>query len=416
MSETAPLEEPLAYHAAVRDYLQREEPEVWQWYALNRVRAEHAEANRFELLKKTYRVDRGSQSDLYRIADEVAGRVAPGVAVTVYHAQQPAGLNASLAYLPGEAHVVLHGPVAEKLNEAELRALFAHELGHVMLYERWEGELLIASQVLSAMTHDRRAAAAHFATARLFDLYTEVFCDRVALRVIGDPHDVVSMLVKISTGLDRVDPEGYLKQAEEILGRSPAAASEGLTHPEAYLRAHVLKLWQEQPAEAAQRLAELIEGQPPLDELDFIAQQRLHAWTRSLLDAFFEPAWARTDLLLSHGRLFFDDYQPPPLASASPKSAASDSRLGALQTPVAEAHASVQDYCCYVLLDFASADRELETAPLAHALDIAARLGLEKRMGEIAAKELRLRKKQLEQIAADRERLIADAAKLGTSP
>lgn len=403
-------DEPLPFHSAVREFLQREEREVWQWYASNRVRAEHAEATRFELLKKTYRVDRGGEGELYRIADDVAMIVSPDVAVTIYHAQQPEGLNASLAYLPGEAHIVLHGAIAEKLNEQELRALFAHELGHVMLYEQWNGELLIASQVLAAMTHDRNAAAPHFATARLFDLYTEVFCDRVALRVVDDLHHVVSMLVKIATGLDRVDAQSYLKQAEEILERS-AAGSEGLSHPEEYIRAHVLKLWHEQGDASNSRLSELIEGKPTLSELDFIAQQRLGDWTRFLVDIFFEPSWTRTDLLLAHGRLFFDGYAPPAPSTHADEDGGGNDRLSDFAAFLIKADNSIQDYCCYVLLDFASADRELEMVPLAHALEISDRLGLRKRFGEIAAKELRLRKKQVDQIAADREKLVAAAAK-----
>lgn len=392
-------EEPLPYHAAVRDYLKQQEREVWDWYASNRVRSEHAETTRFDLLKKTYRADRDAPGDLYRIADDVARDLSLDVAVTIYHAQNPEGSNASIAYLPGEAHIVLHGPIAQKLDEQELRALFAHELGHVMLYERWDGELLIASQVLSAMTHDRQADAPHFATARLFDLYTEVFCDRVALRVVGTPHPVVSMLVKVTTGLDQVDAKSYLKQADEILGRS-RGASEGLSHPEEYIRAHVLKRWHEQEGDPFARLAELIEGNPPLNGLDFIGQQRVRELTRRLIDAFFEPAWTRTELLLAHARLFFDGYEP------AAKSVDRGPALAGLKESIAGRDVSVQDYCCYVLLDFASADRELEPAPLAHALEIATQLGLGSRFRELAAKEFRLRKKQIEQIAADREKLI----------
>lgn len=396
------IDEPLPYHAAVRDYLKQEEREVWEWYASNRVRSEHAEATRFDLLKKTYRVDRSSRGNLYDIADEVARALALDVAITVYHAQNPGGLNASLAYLPGEAHVVLHGPVAEKLDEQELRALFAHELGHVMLYERWDNELLIVSQVLSAMTHDRQAETAHFATARLFDLYTEVFCDRVALRVVQDPLPVISMLVKMTTGLDQVDAQSYLKQAEEIVGHSPGA-SEGVSHPEEYIRAYVLKLGHEKEDDPSARLAELIEGNPPLSGLDFIGQQRVGEVTRQLIDVFFEPPWTRTDLLLAHARLFFDGYKVPERPSVG------EEAVSGLKKWIAGRDASLRDYCCYVLLDFASADRELEPAPLAHALEIADRVGLAGRLQELAAKEFRLRKRQVEQIAADREKLMAAA-------
>ena len=67
------------------------------------------------------------------------------------------------------------------------------------------------------------------------------------------------------------------------------------------------------------------------------------------------------------------------------------------------------DYFCYVLLDFASADRELEDAPLVHAMGLAEHLGLGERMKELAAKEFRLRKKQVQQLNERREKILAAA-------
>ncbi|MCZ6655341.1 MAG: M48 family metalloprotease [Planctomycetota bacterium] len=124
---------PLPYHAAVRDYLQREEPLIWDWYSSHRVRSDQAETIRFDLLKSTYRIDRETQPDVYALADDAASRLSLQIPVTIYQAQNPVGLNASLAYVPDEAHIVLHGGIAAKLNEAEPRALLAHELGHMLL-------------------------------------------------------------------------------------------------------------------------------------------------------------------------------------------------------------------------------------------------------------------------------------------
>ena len=80
------------------------------------------------MLKSTYRVDRESQSPLYDAAAIVAQKLGIDAAVTIYQAQNPLGLNASLAYIPGEVHLILHGPLAEKLSPLEIQALFGHEL------------------------------------------------------------------------------------------------------------------------------------------------------------------------------------------------------------------------------------------------------------------------------------------------
>jgi hypothetical protein len=300
--------------------------------------------------------------------------------------------------LPGEAHIVLAGPVSAKLNEQELRALFGHELGHVLLYEVLDGELLVASQVLAAMTNDRSADMPHFETMRLFDLYQEVYCDRAAAKAVGGETDIViSMLVKVATGLDSIDAKGYLKQAEEILSKS-AGGSEGQTHPEQYIRARVLDLWMEDPASADARIAQLIQGSPPFGRLDFTAQHRLSGQTRALLDAFFVEKWTRTDLLLAHARLFFDDYEP-----ASTPSVQLD------RVAVADCDSSVRDYFCYVLMDLASADSDLEESPFAHALGVAGSLDLSDRFAEVAMKEFRLRKKQFEEIDKNRDKIVAAA-------
>ncbi len=389
---------PLPYHEAIRAYLKAEEAEIWQWYASNRVREEHAEAVRFDLLKSTYRVDRETQPALYATAETVAGKLQLDVPVTIYQAQAPAGLNASLAYVPNEAHVVLHGPVASKLTDAELQALLAHELSHLVLWRQWDGDYLIADQILAALTHDRMAETPHFASARLLGLYNEIFCDRGSLLVVGDPLVVVAMLVKVSTELEEVSAASYLRQAEEIFGRKATKAAE-LTHPEAFIRARAVKLFSDVDEAVDAKVAEMIEGRPALAELDLVAQTKVMALTRRLLDVFLRPAWMRSDPVMAHARLFFHDYA---ISEAPPDDSALAADLRTDDEPM-------RDYYCYVLLDFVSADRELEELPLAAALSLSERLGLKDRFLGIARKELRLRKKQLERIDAEKDALLAKA-------
>lgn len=62
-----------------------------------------------------------------------------------------------------------------------------------------------------------------------------------------------------------------------------------------------------------------------------------------------------------------------------------------------------------MLLDFVTADRDLEELPLAAALVLAEKTGLKEQFLEIARRELRLRKKQLDTIDQDKEKLLAKA-------
>jgi Zn-dependent protease with chaperone function len=396
---------PLDYHENLRDYLKQEEPDVWLWYATHKVRDEQAEAVRFELLKSTYRLEQDAYAGLYAAAEDVACKLGLAVPVTIYQAQNPQGLNASLAFVPDAAHIVLHGSVAAKLTDAEFRALLAHELGHFLLWRAWDGEYMIAEQILAALTHDPLADTPHFASARLLALYSEVFCDRASLLIAGDPLVVISMLLKVETQLDEVNPESYLRQAEEVFGQK-GAKTEGLSHPEAFIRARAVKLWADHDPDADRKIEEMLEGHLALGNLDLLAQRKAAGLTRRLVDVLLSRRWIQTESVLAHARLFFPDYVPP-------QDILEDAMLGEdLRTD----DPPMQDYYCYILLDFVTADRDLEELPLAASLVLAERLGLKERFGEIAKRELRLRKKQWESIDQEKESLLAKASVEAASP
>src|SRR5690554_6643457 len=76
--------QPLPYHLQIRDFLKREETEIWNFYRSTKFREEQAEAVRFELLKATYRVDRPSQPQWYEIAEAAAAKLGLDVPLTIY--------------------------------------------------------------------------------------------------------------------------------------------------------------------------------------------------------------------------------------------------------------------------------------------------------------------------------------------
>jgi hypothetical protein len=111
----------------------------------------------------------------------------------------------------------------------------------------------------------------------------------------------------------------------------------------------------------------------------------------------------RTESILAHARLFFDNYVAP---EREQRGGLHDSRL---RNDLNTDDPQLQDYYCYVLLDFVTADRDLEELPLAAALTLAEELGLKERFAGIARKELRLRAKQLEKIDQAKMQLLAGA-------
>jgi hypothetical protein len=206
------------------------------------------------------------------------------------------------------------------------------------------------------------------------------------------------MLVKVSTGVEEVSAASYMRQLEEIFRRESSKTSE-LTHPEAFIRARAVRLWSDGDTDADTKVAAMIEGRPALNELDLLAQRRVSAWTRRLLDVFLSRKVFQTEPMLAHARLFFDGY-------AAPASPVEDTQL---EEDMKTDDAPLRDYFCYLLLDFATADRELEELPLAAALVLSGQLKVKDRFRELAAKELRLRKKQLDKLDQQKHELLAKA-------
>ena len=386
--------EPLPYHLELRDYLKSQEPELWTWFASAQAKADYTESLRMELLKSTYRLDAEGHPQLYQRVEEVKARLQLEIPITLYQGQNSPQLNAALFFMPGEGHVVFSGPILALLNAEELKSVIGHELAHYHLWGRDNGEFHIADRLIQAVANDPRAATSHQQTARRVQLYTEIFADRGSLCVTGDVNPVVASLVKIQTGLSDVSAPAYLKQAEEIFAKANTA-TEGLSHPEAFIRARALALWQEQRDDAAALIADMIEGAAALEELDLIGQRRLASATRRLLDCLLRPKWFQTPAVLGHAKLFFDDFLPGTGNSAV--------RVDGLKV----GDARLREYLCYVLLDFVTVDPDLDNLPLAAALELSRQLELDAQFEKLAAKELKLKVRDVRKLKETAAELLA---------
>ena len=398
--------EPLGYHKAMRDHLKKAHPEIWEWFASGEAQSDYAASVELELLKSTYRMDRDHHQDLYAVADEASSRLELDVPITLYQSQDTSFSSAALYYTPGQGHVVLIGNTLSLLSEDELRAAIGHELAHFKLWTVDDGEFLVADRLLVTLSNEPRAEPCHIESARLYQLYTEIYADHGSYIVSEDAETVVSTLVKIYTGLDSVDPTSYLAQAEEIYEKNASITTEGNTHPEAFIRARTIRLWSEpqglegegDSGAALDHIEKMIQGPLQLEKLDLLGQQTLSTLTGDLIRLVLAPAWMRTEKNVAHARLFSSDLD----VTEAFDHVALMNQLKALQPYPAD----LENYFAYILLDFSSVDRDLEQNALASAFVVAEELDLADRLQEVAGKELKLLKRDTTRLRKDALALV----------
>ena len=386
--------QPPAYHRELRDYLRASERELWNWFSSAKAQENYAENLRLELLKTTYRLDTSGHGALYESAQEVARRLGLNVPVTLYQAQNSPHPNAAIYYLAGEAHVVFSGPILNLLAPDELQAVLAHELAHYHLWTCEGGEFHVTDRMIHAAANDPRASASHQNSARHFQLYTELFADRASLLVVGEIDPVVRGLLKIQTGLAQVSGAAYVAQAEEIF-KNGHVATEGVSHPEGFIRARSLRLWHEKGDEALPEIRRMIEGDATLDTLDLLGQRALAAVTRQAIGYLLLPKWFQTPAVLGHARQFFSDFEIAREKVLPDAAMFKDSKL--------------REYLFYILIDFASVDPDLDEAPLAAALEFAKQLGMDEDFAKVAAKELKIKAREMKKLRQEAPELLVKA-------
>lgn len=391
----APALAPTPYHEELCGFLQRNETDLWKWFSSVESQHDHAESLRMDLLKQTYRLEAGTHPDLFQAAEDARLKLGLDIPVSLYQAQQSDALNASIFVVPGEAHILLSGPVLTLLEPAELRAVLGHELAHYRLWIEGDGRFHVTDRIIESIAQDPRTQPSHVQSARRLRLYTEIYADRGALGVCGDIAPVVSGLVKMQTGLKQVSAESYIRQADEIFSKANVS-TEGVSHPEAFIRARALKLWADGGEASTEEVKRMIEGAPALDTLDLPGQERLTALTRRFLSMLLRPAWFHTDAVLGRAKMFFPDFEPPK----------KDHVDDTLWKDLGFADPKLREYLGYLMLDFVVADPDLEDAPLGAACECATRLGMDDLLEKLAHKELKIRKKDF---ARTRKEALAKA-------
>jgi Zn-dependent protease with chaperone function len=389
--------EPLSYHRESVAFLKKHEADLWRWMADGHLHAE-SEQLRKDLLRSTYRIDRDAHPEVYEAADRAARALELSVPVLLYQTQFESAPNAALVFVPHEAIVLFAGPLLELFNQDELAAVLGHELAHHRLWTLDGGDHLVADRLTNAAA-SHGASPAFAESARRLSLSTELFADRGGFLASGDVSATISALVKSSTGIRSVSATSYLMQAEEVVSRDHRL-SEGTSHPETFIRAIAVRDWADGRDALSDEVDAILHGADDVNRLDLLGQHRVRSLTRTLIEQLLAPDWMQTDAMIGHARMFFPDIVP-----------SVGVRDTSLVTPVVP---STIDYLAFVLLDFATADSDLEQQALVEAAAMAYRLGIGSTFGELLDRELKLKPKKRSTILADGEvRSVEQTAGVG---
>lgn len=377
----------LPYHLKVCNHF-KEQSKIWEFFASAKTRKDQLNELKTELLKNTYKFDPAFNQAIYDKVQLAKSKLGlEQLDVYLYQAQYTSEMNASIIYVENEAHIIFSGGITQVLSEDELLAVLGHELSHIRLYTLLNGEIEVAGRIISAIANNYNSDPSYIETARLFQLYTEIFCDRGAYTVVGKTAPVITSLVKIATGLEKVSADSYLKQADEIVTLGKDIKAGTITHPENFIRARAIQLWHDKGEAAEQEIISMIEGTTDLDQLDIFKQKELVQSTKKFLHDLLKPEWFQTTAVLNLAKQFFPDFELQQDNELDEKFIQS----------IATGHPSIKDYFSYLLLDFALADASLELVAQGWTISFSELVQLNESFDAIMKKELNLSDKKLQQ-------------------
>lgn len=388
--------EPLGYHRAVLAHVRGTDPQAWQ--SLLPAPGVQDEGLPEELLRNTYRLDPEGHPDVHAAARHAAQALGLDAPIELFQAEGSSAPNATLLHQPDRALVVFAGPLLELLDRTELTAVLGHELAHRLLWTLDGGAYLAVDRLLDAAAADGRTPPLYLETARRWSLACELYADRGALVAAGDLRTTIRALLKVSTGLSTVDPDSYLRQADEL---DLTAASRAGSHPEGVLRAWALRGWL-----AKEEVEQILTGPLDVDSADLLDARLLRVLAgRLAAQAASDPA-VRTEAVLSHAEGFFD----PLPATGIPARPEPFPRLdepwqprpvdGAPAPAARTIAASTRSFLAYLLLDLATVDPETGDTGMVAMIALARRIGMGEVFEDLADDELGWSDKRRAKLAA----------------
>lgn len=192
------------------------------------------------------------------------------VRVPPVFAAPTSGIKVKVLGTEDAPHLIVNLELAERLDETELIAAIAHELGHVQ-----NGHILYATALhyltSSAVFFVRWMVQPAIMTLQAWSRRAEITCDRAALLALRDVDKTLAALVKIELGLEKgsaFNAEEYLRSVQDVKkGGIGRYAELFRAHPYMPKRVQALRLFADSALYAAVTGGDPA-GKPSLPDID----------------------------------------------------------------------------------------------------------------------------------------------------
>jgi Zn-dependent protease with chaperone function len=198
---------------------------------------------RTELLGTAVKVTDQQYPRVWKAA-KLAGQ-ALRVQVPVIFAAPTSSIKVKVLGTEDAPHLIVNLDLAEQLDETELVAAIAHELGHVQ-----NGHILYATALhyltSSAVFFVRWVVQPAIMTLQAWSRRAEVTCDRAALLAVRDLDKTLAAMVKLELGLEKgssFNAADYLKSVPDVKKGIGRFAEMFRSHPYVPKRVQALRMF-----------------------------------------------------------------------------------------------------------------------------------------------------------------------------